>query len=191
MADIQKAFPEIYQVLGTAGMRSVRLQRGKNPKKKISNHAWGVAIDLKIDKLLDLYKDDRCQHGLTKIARIFNKHRWFWGGAYKPEMDKEGRLHSKEDAMHFEVSREMLLDWAQLGYLGPGFLRAVHQKPPFGSTKHNQGPVINRAFNPHKLKPMPPGHIDEPQPNWFPRKENYLSEARTGWTSTWFRQHKF
>jgi len=118
LADINKTYPEIYTALGTAGMRSVRLQRGDNPKKKISNHSWGVAIDLKIDGLLDPYKDDKTQHGLALIAPIFNNHRWYWGGAYSPGKDRKGKLHSKEDAMHFEVSREMLLEWAQLGYLG-------------------------------------------------------------------------
>jgi len=53
MMEIKNEYPNIYMVLGSAGMRSVRLQRGTNKNKAISNHAWGAAIDLKIDGLLD------------------------------------------------------------------------------------------------------------------------------------------
>lgn len=119
MADIKTNHPDIYSTLGTAGMRSVRLQRSKKPTKKISNHAWGTAIDLKIDGLLDPYRDGKTQHGLTLIAPIFNKHGWYWGGAFRAE-----------DAMHFEVSKERLLEWHNAGLLGPVSTRRPEAKIP-------------------------------------------------------------
>lgn len=110
--------PEVYERLGRDAMRCVRLQR--DSYTAISNHSWGTAIDLKIDGLLDPWRDGKTQHGLALIVSIFNRHGWFWGGAYKPRLNKKtGKMKIKEDAMHFEVSKEKLLEWAQAGLLGP------------------------------------------------------------------------
>jgi D-alanyl-D-alanine dipeptidase len=104
MAEIQIAYPEVYKVLGTAGMLCCRLQRGS--KTAVSNHSWGTAIDLTISGKLDTYGDGLVQCGLTQIATIFHKHGWYWGATFR-----------KEDGMHFEVSKNKLEQWKNEGKL--------------------------------------------------------------------------
>lgn len=101
MADINKEQPEVYKVLGTAGMLCCRQQRGGN---KISSHSWGTAIDLTIDGKLDVRGDKKVQNGLTLIAPIFNRHGWYWGAAFRTE-----------DAMHFEAGKALVKQWATPG----------------------------------------------------------------------------
>jgi hypothetical protein len=95
MAEIAVKQPEVYKALSSAGMLCARNTRGSTTS--ISNHSWGTAVDLKLNGALDGYGDGMVQHGLTLIAPIFNAHGWYWGVAFK-----------KEDAMHFEVSRDLL-----------------------------------------------------------------------------------
>jgi len=118
MANVKKEQLELYTILGHDGMRSVRFMRDSTTR--VSNHAWGTAIDLMIDGLRDPYKDGKTQHGLALLVPIFNRYGWYWGGAYKPKLDKKsGKMMCREDAMHFEVSKEKLLEWARAGLLGP------------------------------------------------------------------------
>jgi hypothetical protein len=98
-ADIAREQPGVYTLLGTAGMLCCRLQRGSSTK--ISNHSWGTAIDLTIAKVLDQRGDGKVQYGLTLIAPIFNRHGWYWGGAFPVE-----------DGMHFEASQRLIELWA-------------------------------------------------------------------------------
>ncbi|NJM29434.1 MAG: M15 family metallopeptidase [Rhizobiales bacterium] len=93
MADIRAEQPSVFAALSSAGMLCCRFKRGSS--SSISNHAWGTAIDLKLDGILDAYGDGKVQFGLTLIAPIFNRHKWFWGATFP-----------KEDGMHFEVSTE-------------------------------------------------------------------------------------
>lgn len=95
MAEIAIKQPEVYAALGSAGMLCARNVRGSTTA--ISNHSWGTAIDLKLLGALDGYGDGNVQYGLTLIAPIFNAHGWYWGVAFR-----------KEDAMHFEASRDLL-----------------------------------------------------------------------------------
>lgn len=104
MVDIKVAEPEVYAALGSAGMLCARLVRGS--VSAISNHSWGTAIDLTLKGDLDTRGDGKVQHGLTLIAPIFNRHKWFWGATFRTE-----------DAMHFEVSRELIGDWSAAGKL--------------------------------------------------------------------------
>jgi hypothetical protein len=76
-------------------MLCARFVRGSTTA--ISNHAWGTAIDLTLDGVLDRRGDGRVQVGLTRIAPIFNRHSWFWGAGFRTE-----------DAMHFEGSDELI-----------------------------------------------------------------------------------
>lgn len=101
MAEVRREYPDLYLSLGTPGMLCCRRQRGS---RKISSHSWGTAIDLKIMGELDERGDGKVQYGLTLIARFFNRHGWFWGATFR-----------KEDAMHFEVSKEKLLQWEAQG----------------------------------------------------------------------------
>jgi hypothetical protein len=98
MADIQREQPQVYRLLGTAGMLCCRLVRGS--ATSISNHSWGTAIDLTLNHVLDARGNGLVQYGLTLIAPIFNHHGWYWGAGF-----------STEDAMHFEASEELVRRW--------------------------------------------------------------------------------
>lgn len=93
--EISTSIPEIYPLIGTAGMLCCRYQR--NSTVAISNHSWGSAIDLKISGSLDARGDGKVQKGLLLIAPIFNNHGWYWGAGF-----------SKEDSMHFEASKSLV-----------------------------------------------------------------------------------
>lgn len=125
MADICKQYKEIYDRLGHDGMLVVRYQRPTAkkpigcPNRPISNHSWGTAIDIKIDGLLDDRGDKKSQNALNVITPTFNKHKWYWGGTFPTE-----------DAMHFEVSKEKLLEWHNAGLFGPVSNRRREAKIP-------------------------------------------------------------
>lgn len=104
LGDIQRERPDIREALDTAGMLCCRLVRGSS--STISNHAWGTAIDLTLNGELDRPGNDRVQRGLADIAPIFNRHGWFWGAGF-----------SREDAMHFEVSDQLIRHWHSEGKL--------------------------------------------------------------------------
>lgn len=95
MTDIKAEQPDVFAALGTAGMMCCRHVRGS--ATAISNHSWGTAIDLTVDGVLDKRGNDKVQFGLTLIAPIFNRHKWYWGAGFPTE-----------DAMHFEVSKQLL-----------------------------------------------------------------------------------
>lgn len=100
--EIAKKHPKLK--LSSAGMLCCRLVRGS--LTSISNHAWGTAIDLKVDGVLDEYGNGKVQYGLTLIAPIFNKHGWYWGAHFR-----------KEDGMHFDVSYTKIQKWKTAGLL--------------------------------------------------------------------------
>jgi hypothetical protein len=97
VADIQQAQPQVFAILGTAGMLCARLVRGS--ASSISNHSWGTAIDLTLNGILDERGDDArtTQRGLALIAPIFNQHGWYWGAGFPVE-----------DSMHFELSDQKI-----------------------------------------------------------------------------------
>ena len=103
--DVRAADRDIHDRLGTAGMLCCRFVRGST--SAISNHSWGCAIDLTIDRVLDRRGDDRAQTGLLQIHKHFNRHRFFWGAAFPTE-----------DAMHFEASDQLVREWQASGRLG-------------------------------------------------------------------------
>jgi murein L,D-transpeptidase YcbB/YkuD len=105
LADIQQQEPEVFGGLGTAGMLCARLIRGSH--SSISNHSWGTAIDLTLNKILDTRGDNKTQVGLAKIAPIFNSHGWYWGGGFPTE-----------DAMHFELSEQKIRELHAAGVFG-------------------------------------------------------------------------
>jgi hypothetical protein len=99
MGDIARERRDVYALLGTAGMLCCRNVRGST--SSISNHSWGTAIDLTVNKLLDQRGDGKVQYALAVIAPIFNRHGWYWGAAFRTE-----------DAMHFEASKSLIDAWA-------------------------------------------------------------------------------
>lgn len=91
LKDIETEEPEVFAGLGTAGMLCARFVR--NSTISISNHSWGMAIDLNLNGELDRPGNGKTQKGLAQIAPIFNRHKWYWGASFP-----------REDAMHFEIS---------------------------------------------------------------------------------------
>ncbi|MDB5522713.1 MAG: peptidoglycan-binding domain 1 protein [Rhizobium sp.] len=124
--DIQNELPDIYKALGNAGMLCCRFVRGSN--SAISNHSWGCAIDLTLEGKLDFRGDRKAQAGLKAIHPIFNRHEFYWGAAF-----------GTEDAMHFEVSRQLLTKWHDDGVLGgSGLIKDVVDTIDFG----DRGPEV-------------------------------------------------
>ena len=104
--------PELFKVLGTAGMlccRRIRRPPGHPPSKQFSNHSWGSAVDIKIKGTLDPRGDGKAQLGLLMLHPFFNEERFFWGAGFSG---------SNEDAMHFEASDELVRKWNDDGLLG-------------------------------------------------------------------------
>jgi hypothetical protein len=124
MGDIKREQPAVHAALGTAGMLCCRLVRGS--KSAVSNHAWGTAVDLKISGVLDPRGDNKVQFGLTLIAPIFNRHKWFWGASFPTE-----------DGMHFEISQQLLKKWHNDGLLLSGHKPASTVKMMIGDRGEN------------------------------------------------------
>lgn len=124
LGDIAREKPDLHPRLGTAGMLCCRLMR--NSATRVSNHAWGIAIDLTIDGQLDAPGNGRTQKGLLEIWPIFNRHGFVWGAAFPTE-----------DAMHFEASDQLVRQWHTAGEFGPA--RTV---PGSGLTIGNAGAQV-------------------------------------------------
>jgi hypothetical protein len=99
---VRRTDPDLYDRIDTAGSLCVRLVRGSDTS--VSNHAFGLAVDLNIDSYLDTLGDGYTQLGLTILADFFRDAGWIWGAAF-----------GREDSMHFEVSRELLEHWRAEG----------------------------------------------------------------------------
>tara|TARA_R110002110_G_scaffold196640_3_gene406521 strand:+ start:1545 stop:2393 length:849 start_codon:yes stop_codon:yes gene_type:complete len=93
---------ELYSRITSAGGLCVRRIRGS--ETAVSTHAYGLALDLNIDGVLDTLGDGKTQLGLTILSDFFQEEGWFWGAAF-----------GREDSMHFEVSQEMLSRWRSAG----------------------------------------------------------------------------
>lgn len=104
LQDVAAEAPDVYSGLGTDGMYVMRYVHGTSI---YSNHAWGAAVDLKLNGVADVFGDGVSLEGLARIAPIFNRHGWYWGGTFP---------NGREDAMHFELSKEKVaaLDAAKL-----------------------------------------------------------------------------
>ncbi len=101
---VRAADPDLYARINTAGSLCVRQIRGTNGRT--STHSFGLAVDLNIDGHLDTLGDGKTQLGLTILADFFHAEGWVWGAGF-----------SREDSMHFEVSRQMLEQWRKQGIL--------------------------------------------------------------------------
>jgi hypothetical protein len=101
MAEIKQDNPVLHNRLGTAGMLCVR--RIAN-SRITSNHAWGTAVDIKVDGVLDIIGNGEALPELLQISEVFNLHGWFWGAEFP-----------LEDSMHFEISLGTMKQWQQVG----------------------------------------------------------------------------
>ena len=108
LKSVEAEIPDLRALLGTAGMvcaRKVKLKGGKLGKRP-STHSWGSAIDLTIDGKLDSQGDDKTFRGLLILSKYFNAAQWYWGVSFPTE-----------DAMHFEVSFQLLSSWKKQGFI--------------------------------------------------------------------------
>lgn len=102
--NIRRTDPDLYDRINTAGSLCVRFIRGST--SSASAHAYGLAVDLNIDGVLDTLGDGKTQLGLTILADFFRQEGWVWGAAW-----------GREDSMHFEVSRNKIEEWLDQGLL--------------------------------------------------------------------------
>ncbi len=103
--DVRREMPALYGLIGTEGMMCCRYKKiSGRVVEDPSNHTWGTALDLAIGGKLDEQGDGQVQRGLLILSRYFNAHGWYWGATFPIE-----------DAMHFEVSREVLQRWRDSG----------------------------------------------------------------------------
>jgi cell division septum initiation protein DivIVA len=101
---VRQTDPDLYARINTAGSLCVRQIRGT--VGRTSTHSFGLAVDLNIDGRLDTLGDGKTQLGLTILADFFREEGWVWGAGF-----------SREDSMHFEVSRQMLEQWRKDGII--------------------------------------------------------------------------
>lgn len=98
-AQVKRDKPDLYRQIGTAGMLCVRKVRGGS---NFSNHSWGTAIDIKINRELDERGDGKTQVGLNELYPYFHREGFYWGAGYS---------RAREDSMHFEASEELMRRW--------------------------------------------------------------------------------
>lgn len=109
---VQNELPDLFSMLGTAGMQCSRFTKILKPDGKmkigpsISNHSWGTAIDLTLNGSLDQMGDGRTYKGLLVLSCYFNAAGWYWGASFP-----------REDAMHFEASKTLLAQWKKDGLI--------------------------------------------------------------------------
>jgi len=99
---VKKADPDLHARIKSSGSLCVRQIRGT--RGRTSTHSFGLAVDLNIDGHLDNFADGKTQLGLTILADYFIEEGWVWGAGF-----------SREDSMHFEVSKQMLAKWRAEG----------------------------------------------------------------------------
>jgi hypothetical protein len=99
---VRETDPDLYDRIASSGSLCVRQIRGS--VGRVSTHAFGLAVDLNVDGQLDTLGDGRTQLGLTILADFFREEGWVWGAGF-----------SREDSMHFEVSRQQLEEWREAG----------------------------------------------------------------------------
>jgi hypothetical protein len=110
-AAVERDHPDLYAQLAgqeiplkDEAMLCVRKVAGLFPAN-YSLHAWGIAVDIAINSTLDNLGDKKTQEGLLILYPYFHAEGFYWGAAFSPT----------EDAMHFEVSRQLLNSWKNQG----------------------------------------------------------------------------
>lgn len=128
LAEIKQSNPSLHDRLGTAGMLCVRRVAGST---NTSNHAWGTAVDIRVDNVTNIDGNNLALPELLDIAPFFNRHRWFWGAEFP-----------HEDSMHFEISAEKMQQWQQEGR----FTRdPILQHGHFGTKVRELQNLLNRS----------------------------------------------
>jgi len=96
-------------VLGSQGMLCARFRKPTSgvPSTKVSNHAWGTAIDLNVvghDAPGNTH--DAIPRFIAALLPFFNRGGWYSGIGFS-------------DTMHFEVADGTIHAWAKDGKLAP------------------------------------------------------------------------
>jgi VCBS repeat-containing protein len=105
LSKIQQDLPDLFDEITANGMLNIRYQRPLDsngnilPSTEISNHAWGIAIDFKINGHVDSTQGHVFE-GIADIIPYFNAAGWVSGAAWV-----------NQDNMHFEVSEQTLRQW--------------------------------------------------------------------------------
>lgn len=102
ITDVSLEEAALYDLLGCSEMLACRTVKGSH--SIISNHAWGIALDLTIGGQTHSDGDDTTMEALMALAPIFNRHGFYWGYGY-----------GLSDALHFEASDELVRAWATAG----------------------------------------------------------------------------
>ncbi|WP_052216218.1 M15 family metallopeptidase [Sphingomonas sp. ERG5] len=98
LAEVRRDLPDLLNLLSSAGMEVNRLQRGSTTK--VSNHAWGSAIDLRVGGILVPLGASYSLKGLDALVPYFNRAGWYWGGGY--------HSRGRADPMHFELGGALM-----------------------------------------------------------------------------------
>jgi hypothetical protein len=147
MEEVKTARPELFWGLRTAGSSCCRPPkiRGVVKEGSLSNHAWGAAIDVYYGPSNDVQGDNKAQDGLLALSRYMNDKKIYWGAAF-----------TVEDAMHFEPSKQLLIEWVCTGQL-TGVTSVPHHPCPNSDSNHNsdgfggtESPFLNVANNIHE-----------------------------------------
>lgn len=107
MAEVAAAHPGVFARLTAEGMLCCRRSRAACPSATISNHAWGIAIDLGLEGRVEPVGARRVARGLLEIQPIFRRHGFYWGGAFPAA-----------EPGHFEASEQLVRRWAAAGEFG-------------------------------------------------------------------------
>jgi len=100
---------DLDSVLGTEGMQNVRYRKPTSGavSTKISNHAWGTAIDFKIvGHAAPGNTHDTVPRFIAVLIPFLNKEGWYSGVGFKAR-----------DTMHFEVADATMHAWAKANKL--------------------------------------------------------------------------
>lgn len=111
-AAVKRDHPDLYKIVGTAGMHCYRRVRGASTP---SNHCAGTAIDLTVNGVLppmDFSPEspELIPNGFLVLYSYFHREGWFWAAGY---------AGGHVDAMHFEAADETLWRWYHDGFQTP------------------------------------------------------------------------
>jgi peptidoglycan hydrolase-like protein with peptidoglycan-binding domain len=98
LAEVRRDLPDLLALLSSAGMENNRLMR--HSTTKVSNHAWGSAIDLRVAGHLVPIGATYSLKGLDALVPYFNRAGWVWGGGFSSKAQK--------DPMHFEMGGALM-----------------------------------------------------------------------------------
>ncbi len=103
-SDLRQNHSRIYQRLGHCGVLSCRLTRIS--QYVISNHSWGIAIDLTLGGQREIDLTGQDFDDLATIAPVFMNRGLYWGLSFP-----------RPEATHFEASRQLIQAWASEGLI--------------------------------------------------------------------------